>query len=242
MPIAIRFGVLPKFEARVVAIAGIGMSMIGAGVSCSSTPYSYVPAEQQVVSAEVDRSVGYVIPSGDRKGRLRIKSHGVVEIRPKEEQAGVRTLHLRMELENSGTEPWVLNSREQILELPEHGESRPAYLNTDAELRVLPMIVVNPGIRRTVDLFYPLPAGIDQASEIPGFAFNWRMQVPEQVVKSVVNFDRVGITAESESIDLGRQSAGRLPYEFGEWPSWWYDPLYPDFSFDGPLNSALRGG
>jgi hypothetical protein len=128
-----------------------------------------------------------------------------------------------MVVANNSAEPWTVDTREQRIALPGQRQTPPAFVHTAEGDVTLPYVTVPAGDKRTIDLFYPLPADLQSAKHIPEFDVVWRVHTDEQTVAERTPFDRLRVEPQ--------YAAGYGPgwgYYGGWWGGpYWYDPWYP---------------
>jgi hypothetical protein len=144
-----------------------------------------------------------------------------------------------------------VDTRELRLSLPGEGESRPAFVNTDAGKP--PIILIPSGAERTLDLFYPLPADLKDGDEVDEFTIRWAVTTGSGLIARRTPFEEeepaaVGTEPISyrsvdssepvydepyPSYDYGYDywAAPYFSIGFGAYPYWYYDPFYPTYTF-----------
>jgi hypothetical protein len=142
----------------------------------------------------------------------------------------VETLHARLVIVNEGPDTWKIDSRQQLLsvrhELP---PIVPAFVNTEGGPG--PTYPVTSGQRRIVDMYYVVPAGLQQPKDLPWFELSWRIQAGTQTIAQRTVFQRFDGTG-----------APREPYPdyvfvgLAWGGTWWYGPA---FSYAQP--PVIRG-
>jgi hypothetical protein len=125
---------------------------------------------------------------------------------------------------NNSDKPWTVDTREQRMTLADRGESRAAYASADAGAPP-PVVIASPGGKRTVDLYFPLPHEMSEASELPSFDVIWTVQTDARVVTERTSFERVKLEPAPAAEHWGY--AGVMPY--------WYDPYYPYGAWPGAV-------
>lgn len=196
----------------VVATAAI------AAVACESRSYVYRPAISSGAIIAGKPAAHQRIPPEAPRGDLRVATFGFADLRPVEREGeNVRALHVRMVVSNDSDAPWSVDTREQRVELPGNGESRPAYARSDDAAP--PVIEIPPGTQRSIDLFFPLPRSMQEASELPAFDTIWTVHTGTQAITQRTPFERIEVTPVYET----------TPYRPG-WSGWgppyYYDPFY----------------
>lgn len=194
--------------------------------ACASRKYVYQPAVNTSAMVEGRPASYYAIPPEAPRGDVRLATFGLVDITPQDEDDDMRGVHIRMIVANNADVPWSVDTREQRLALPNDGESRPAYATVDVGQP--PVIEIPPGQKRTIDLFFPLPAHMQKEKELPSFDTLWRVQTSGGgFVAERTPFERLDVTPV---YDRSYYGAGY----YGAWgPTYWYDPWYPRGAFHG---------
>lgn len=180
--------------------------------------YVYTPETRNAVSGGLP-STRTAIPQEQPQGSVEVTSYGTTELQ--QGNARVPAVQVRMTIINDGDDtPWTLDTNRQLLEIPGEGRSAPMFVNGDAQ--GFPNVTIARRERRTLDLYYPLPATIKGERELPRFDLQWEITTPARTVASSTAFDRVEQQAASPVYvaEVG-------PYWAGYGPYWWYDPLFP---------------
>jgi hypothetical protein len=189
-----------------------------APVACEKD-YVYVPATNTGADVAGIPASDVAIPPESPRGDVRVATFGISDIEPQGAPEGgrVRALHLRMIVANNDQRPWTVDTREQRLALEGRGESRAAYASADAGTPP-PLVTVPAGGKRTIDLFFPLPADMEKASELPQFDAIWTVHSDARPVTERIPFERLQVEPPSA-----------YAYDWGYWgaPPYWYDPSYP---------------
>jgi hypothetical protein len=208
----------------------LGVIALAATAGCSSSAnYLYRPEQNALATMAGRPAALYQIPPESPRGDVQIAALGIAKIHLRREEDGeVRVMHVRMIVNNNDDDgPWTVDTREQIGILSGAGRSRPAFAATST--RQAPTVAIPMAEKATIDLYYPLPARMQDASEVPHFDVLWRVRTPERVVAERTSFERLQI----ESVPSENRYAG--PW----WgPGWWggigwYDPLWPSYGFAG---------
>ena len=195
--------------------------LIAAVALCAcSEEYVYRPAVNPSATVAGHVAAYYEIPPEAPRGSVRLAALGFSDLEPRG-GAAVRAVHLRMVVaNNSPTGPWTIDTREQRIDLPGHGTSRPAYVGTRGIAP--PVVTIAPGQKQIIDLFYPLPVDLGGASQLPEFDVLWSVDTPERVVTERTPFDCLRVEPA-------------YAYDWGPYWGWgWYDPLYPYGGFYNP--------
>jgi hypothetical protein len=192
-------------------------------VTACAHDYAYQPAEHATGSIGGHLAADYQIPPEAPQGDVRLASFGLAELRPASGSSEDRpALHLRMVVSNNGSEPWTVDTREQKLDVQSAGSIPPAFSATHEGNAGLPLVTVGPGSKRIIDLFFPLPEGLQSASAIPEFDAIWNVHAGSQDVVERTPFDRLRIEPA-----YGPAIAPEYGY-YGDWAGpFWYDPGYP---------------
>jgi hypothetical protein len=162
------------------------------------------------------------IPPGAPQGDMRVATFGVSHIRSEGSDAPIAALHLREIVANDSPYAWTVDTRQQRVTLGDRGESRAAYASADAGTQP-PLVTVPSGEKRTVDLFFPLPSDMAQATKLPQFDAIWTVHTGATNVTERTPFERLKV-----------QHVDSSAYDWGFWgPAFWYDPVYPDGAWSG---------
>jgi hypothetical protein len=210
------------------------LAALSLAVGCSSARYLYRPEENATARIDGRPAAYYRIPAQSPHGDVRVAVLGISRLEPQgrdgreswdESSDGhIQAMHVRLIVDNNDdTAPWQVDTREQIGNLDHYGRSRPAFAALSAGQP--PVATIHPGTSETLDLYYPLPASMQKASEIPHFEVLWRVQTAEAPVSERTTFERLRIEAaaapESYACGMGWMGPG------------WYDPYWPNYAFWG---------
>ncbi len=215
-------------RARLLA-AVVGAASLACLAGCGSAGrYVYSPEDNATARVSGRPAALYDVPPQAPHGQVRVATLGIATLEPRGEDGHrVRTMHVRMIVDNDGdVAPWQVDTREQLGTLPRYGQSRAAFV-ASSEGRP-PLVTVAPGASATLDLYYPLPADMQHAAEIPEFQVLWRVQTPEGAVAERTRFERLRL----------EPPPAYYAYGPGWGPGWgtgwgWYDPLWADYAFWG---------
>jgi hypothetical protein len=189
-------------------------------MGCAENPkYVYEPEAANAQTSGLP-ATKTAIPQEAPQGAIEIASYGVTELRP----GGVpeRVLHVREIVTNDGdARPWQVDTREQLVDVPDAGQAAARYVNTDQQS---PVITVGQHEQRVLDFYFPLPAGMEKDSRLPGFQVLWNVHTGSRAVASRTAFDRV-----AEQPDVAYVYEDGWPYWAGSGPYWWYG--YPRVAF-----------
>ncbi len=203
-------------------------------IGCTSTEYSYVPAENASATLEGQAAADYAVPPAAPAGDVRLATFGVAELQPRgphTREHHMAAIHLRMVIANDGNDTWTFDTRDQRLDLEGRGMSAPALATADRAGDTPPVVTIPPAGKRTVDLFFPLPSDLDGASNLPSFDAVWRITVaPDETIVERTPFERI-VLEEAPPVD---------GYDDALWP-YWYDPYYAGWGVVLPEDWHGRG-
>jgi hypothetical protein len=211
-----------KLRRSLVLLAGGAVA--AAALSACENQYVYRPAVNTSATIQGQPASYYRIPANAPHGDVRIATFGLAQIQPREGGGELEAIHVRMIVSNTdGDRPWTVDTREQLVALPNHGESRPAYATVDQG--AAPLVEIPPRQARTIDLFYPLPADMSDADDLPSFDTIWTVQTAQGPVAERTPFERLTVEPRTET---------SYAFSYGYAPSYWYDPYYyPGGAFVG---------
>ncbi len=185
--------------------------------------YAYLPVTNAtVVRGKV--AAEYPIPADMPHGDVRIASYGIADVGPRHprgENDRLRALHLRFTIENNADRDWTFDTRQQRVLLQGYGQSQPAFVAVNGGGS--PPVVTVPALQsRTIDLFFPLPAPLQRARQLPAFDVIWRVHAYDKFVARRTPFERVVVAPPPDALDYGPD------YGMGDWwgPPYWYNPAY----------------
>ena len=205
------------------------LSVAAALPACSGT-YLYAPATHATGQVAGRLAAEYEIPTERPTGDVRVGSLGITEIAPQGAPEGapegekVRAMHVRMDVLNNSDQPWTLDVRNQVIAIAGGGTSPPAFASAPGQQ--LPMVTIAPKAKQTIDLFYPLPPGLQKASRIPEFDAIWQIQTDQRGVLERTPFNRLQI---EPVYAYGYDADFAFDYGLGPWGigPWWYNSGYP---------------
>ena len=184
--------------------------------ACADAGYHYVVAEKRADTSTRPKSEAfYSEPSESApKGNIRVRTLGLVDLRPKGKKTRIAALHIRMTIANTN-EPisWTVDTQEQSLLFPNTEAQTPLYANSDSP--GLPKLEIKAGELRTVDLFFTMPDKSGSEKDIPDFDFKWTVHSGPAIFTETTNFERA---AQNENTTVV------YPYEtypIGYGPVWW---------------------
>ena len=223
---------------------------------CGTGEYAYqptVPSRARIEAvhtpssrADVIYAARYRLPESAPRGGVRVSSFGLGVVQAPagctttSQANAVPTLHLRLSVRNGTDEqPWTLDTRDILLSTG--GESlHPLFVNADAG--ALPLVAVQRGERRTVDVYFPVPATRDR------FEVAWRVTTGTGVVAERTPFRRESLFNQHPV--LINDVDGPLPFwdsypdSFapGQGGTWWLDPARYGGLPCGRPDGAVRPG
>jgi hypothetical protein len=188
------------------------LALVAAG--CYSD-YIYRPAEHATAEIHGRTAAQYEIPPQAPQGDVRLASFGIAKVERQDTGEKQRMVHLRMIVANNSGQPWIVDTRELRIDLPNVGQETAAI--TRVRDGQEPVVQVPPGASRQIDLFYALPQGMEKASKLPQFDAVWAVRTPAQTVVERTPFDRLQVIPT---------------YAYGYGPGWgwygwggpWHDP------------------
>ncbi|HZU84465.1 MAG TPA: hypothetical protein VE987_16160 [Polyangiaceae bacterium] len=198
--------------------------VVGSLVGCEGPRYLYRPEENATASVAGRPAAFYQIPPESPRGDVRVATLGVVRLQVPGQKEDVRAMHARLVVDNNDETPWTVDTREQIGALQGAGQSRPAFAGSS--VGGPPIITIAPHYSASVDLYYPLPASMQEASEIPRFDVLWHVNTAERAVAERTSFERLRI-----------EYPGPADWQVGVgwWGPGWYDPFWPSYTFYGGI-------
>jgi hypothetical protein len=117
-----------------------------------------------------------------------------------------------------------------VLVAPGLGESRPVYADGDA--RGVATVIVPPGKKRTLELYYPAPPRPKKGEPVAQFELLWKVRVASnREVAERTPFERLRLAPA----DYYAGYPLYMGLGLGWGPLWWYDPFYPSVGFYGPI-------
>jgi len=198
-------------------MTAVALSVVLGALAVAGCEHHYVYRPTVATTSAVAGRLAsyYAIPPEAPRGSVQLATFGFADIRPTGEDEELRAIHMRMVVSNNADTAWKIDTREQLLALPGHGQSRPAFASSDAGQG--PIIEVPPNGKRTIDLFYPLPEHMQDASDLPAFDTLWKVETSTRVVSDRTPFERLEIVP-------------RYAYEYDDYwgPGYYYyyDPYY----------------
>ena len=199
---------------------------------CAETNYLYRPSQQATAQVSGLPAARYAIPPERPQGEVLVVSTGVTEIKP--DNATTRALFARVIVSNNSDDaPWSLDTRKQAAVF---GGNRvaPTYVNTFGE--PLPVVQIAKGEKRTIDFYFPVPAGTETNGDLPQFDLSWNIDTGTRPIAERTSFDRYRVEPVYSGGYYGYGYGYGYPgyYPYSRWG--WYDPFW------GPRYSIYYGG
>src|SRR5579884_2478412 len=211
---------------RIADASFLALGLVVASVAgCATGRYVYRPEENATARVSGHSAAFYGVPPQAPRGDVRIATLGIATLEPQGDDGHrMRAMHVRMVVDNNDdAAAWQVDTRQQVGSLNGYGQSRPAFAS--ATPGQPPVVAIAPGASVTIDLYYPLPASMQKASQVPHFDVLWRVQTPEGEVAERTGFERVHIEPPPPP--------GYYAWGPGWWYPGWYDPFWPDYAFWG---------
>jgi hypothetical protein len=185
---------------------------------CHDRTYVYSPQSANAYAAGIP-AARTPIPEEQPRGSMQVTSHGITQLQ--QGNTRIPVLHVRLEVANdSDDQPWTLDTRKQVLEVPGLGLSVPTFASADA--KTVPVIRLPPGARHEIDLFFQLPVNITSADDLRGFELHWVVNSPRQIIGASSTFERLAHVQPGEVLG-------------------YYDPSYSHWYHDPNPRSTLAG-
>jgi hypothetical protein len=184
----------------------------------------YVPTEQVSALVQGEPASLYSVPPEAPRGDVKLISHGVVSVKPRQGGDSTKAVHVGVTLSNDqDAGDWTFDAREQWLLAPGATAVAPALISSSTAADT---VTVRPGQEQTFDLYFRPPAGV-KADQLRSFDVLWSVRTPSRVVTERTPFQRQAPYpgygyAPSVSIGLG----------VGYGTAWWYDPFYLGYPYD----------
>jgi hypothetical protein len=195
--------------------------LLGAALAMGAcNQYTYVPSTNATAAIRGQTAAKYDIPSpAEPQGDVRIASFGISKV-TRQDGTPMRAIHVRLVASNNSAQPWTIDTRQQLADIRNVGQVSAAFARSEGQ--DLPLVAVAPGQKRTVDIFFPLPAQTEKASKIPEFDVLWKVQAGSTVVAQRTPFERLQVAPMMAAAGFGYPYYGT--YGFG--PYGWYDPFW----------------
>src|SRR5262249_25656062 len=193
--------------------------------SAVTRAYAY-QAETTIPTAEGVTPAQYPIPPGNPAGDVRLTTFGITKATPQDGGSAVSVLHVRMIIDNkSDSQPWTLDTRSVLASISGEGQSRPAFVNTDAGTP--PTLQIAKGQQRVVDFYYPLPTTLASTDTVPKFEVTWQLRTSSSVIAERTPFQGGAATSYSSSSSYSSNYGDQAPnndYAYNE-----YAYQYPSY-------------
>jgi hypothetical protein len=195
-----------------------GCASTSTGTTAYAYKYAYKPVQSATASVAGHLAAEYPVPPALPHGDVKVATMGVTALEARPGEPRTEAMHIRMVLHNQDDPvAWQLDTRQQLGRIGAYGQSRPILASST--MGQLPMVTVAPTAKVIVDLYYPLPHGLQTADEIPAFDVQWTVTTNAGPVVSTAAFDRVPL----------EPPPGVYAYGMGQYE--WYDPAWPDHTF-----------
>jgi hypothetical protein len=160
---------------------------------CASGRYIYEPEENATARVSGKPAAYYPVPPRAPRGDVRVATLGIATLQsPSGQGPSVHVMHVRMIVDdNADTVAWQVDTREQLGGIGGYGQRRPVFVSVKPGRP--PIVTIAPGASATIDLFYPLPVEMQEASEIPRFELLWKLGTSGGPVAERTTFERVRI-------------------------------------------------
>lgn len=212
------------------------VSIVGLAVACGGGRHVYAPVDgvREPESGQV--LLRRVVPAQQPRGEILLASFGVTPIELTKGARPMPFLHVRMAVSNQdGRGPWLIDVRDQMLELRGAGRSRPALINTAGRAASPPELGIDAHGMRVVDLFYALPSAQDVARDVPDFGFHMRLALEDGT-----GYEDHAYFVRTKSVEGAKdqrpaswsRSLATIGVGWGE--LWWYDPMHVSVAFARP--------
>ncbi|HMI86504.1 MAG TPA: hypothetical protein VK550_20565 [Polyangiaceae bacterium] len=200
----------------------IGAALLG---GCAENRYLFRPSQQATAQVSGLPAARYAIPPEKPQGEVLVVSTGVTEIKP--DNVPTRALFARVIVANNSDETtWRLDTRKQAAVL---GNNRiaPTYVNTFGQ--TIPVVEIAKGEKRTIDFYFPVPAGTETNGDLPQFDLSWNVETGTRAIAERTSFDRYRV----EPVYSGGYYGYGYGYGYPYYPYRWgyYDPFWgPHYS------------
>jgi len=114
---------------------------------------------------------------GALRGDIEVVSYGIAVVAADDGPA-LPVLHVRETFANRADTRWTIELSDIAVSFGDaYPATNPILVNTDAS--TLPIVVVNRGERRVVDLYFPTPKRIADSESLSMFALTYRVSTPD---------------------------------------------------------------
>lgn len=201
---------------------GLALPVLACAAACATTGSATHPDDAASGAGPEAHATYYEVPSRAPHGDVRVAALGVATLEPRGDDADrVQAMHVRLIADNTDdAAAWQIDTREQAAAIDGYGQSRPAF--AAASVGRPPLVTVVPGDSATIDLYYPLPAPLQEATAIPAAALQWRVQTPG---------GQVTVRTRLAAMHVERPPASDRVASSEWWGTGWFDPFWRDDSF-----------
>jgi hypothetical protein len=219
------------------------LALLGSAcAACAGTTYAYVPATNgPPASLYGHPAADYAIPPQAPRGDLRVASYGIEALSPggtDDEMIGA--LHVRVSINNRSGTSWTFDTREQQAFIAGKATATPAFASASPGTGSPPLLTILPNSTRLVDVFFPLPPDMQNASNVPEFRYTTLLHTDGGQVFELTNFDRVALEGDAaDASDASGPQAEYDPYVYGY--DYWDAPFYYNPTFVGFYGVYARG-
>ena len=200
---------------------------------CAENRYLFRPSQQATAQVSGLPAARYAIPPERPQGEVLVVSTGVTEIKP--DNVKQRALFARVIVSNNSDDTtWQLDTRKQAAAM---GNSRipPTFVNTFGQ--ALPVIEIPKGEKRTIDFYFPLPAGTESNGDIPQFDLSWSIETGTRTIAERTSFDRYRV----EPVYTSGYYGGYWGYPYYPYRWGMYDPFWGPY-YGGGWGRGYYGG
>jgi hypothetical protein len=156
--------------------------------ACPPTRYAYAPVTTTSAELVGHPAADHPFPPESPHGRVQVATFGIVQLAPD----APRFFHVRMSAQNEGSAPWVVDKKDQLLDIgvgDTGARKERVRAATDAD-RSPAQTTIAPGKTAAVDLFFPLPANASSATEIPALELVWTVREGTRPIVMATPFER----------------------------------------------------
>jgi hypothetical protein len=154
--------------------------------ACTPPRYEYGPI--RTTSADVAGTSGavYVIPPEAPRGEVRIAALGVGSLRANAIENSTDAVRILLVVSNRSDETWIVDGGEQRMIVAGHEDVRATTERVERVART----EIPPKSTRSLELWFPLPADIEGAGELPVFIVEWTVHAGDRIVNQRTSFER----------------------------------------------------
>lgn len=194
---------------RPFAIA-LAVALATSAVACTSERFTYAPV--RTTSADVAGESGAVvrIPRDAPRGDVRVVTFGIAPLQPEDDPlATVRALHVSLVVSNRSDETWTILGDEQRVSL---GGTGSPIVARSARVAAITRMEIPARSTRWIDLFFPLPQGVETPGAIPSFDVTWTVRTGARPpVVERTTFERFVIGAPPKMLETNPPRAVPAP-------------------------------